>query len=294
MSVNAVITAVIVVIVGVAGTLSVVAMAANSASAAPVGRYVALGDSYTSGPFVPTEIDRNCLRSSRAYPSLVSASIGATSFADVSCTGATTTAILHATTGERGGPVPAQIGVVDATTALVTIGIGGNDVDFANIISDCAHASLSNPFGSPCKSRYASGGVDQLRARVNATAPKVAAVLAAVRLAAPTATIAVVGYPDILPDTGVGCWPTVPLSRGDVPYLRGVERALNTMLASVAAAGGASYVDTYTSTIGHDVCTPKGTRWIEGLIPATPAAPFHPNVLGEQAMANAVVGALKS
>jgi lysophospholipase L1-like esterase len=66
------------------------------------------------------------------------------------------------------------------------------------------------------------------------------------------------------------------------------------MLAEEAAANGARYVDTYTSTIGHDVCQAPGTKWIEGLVPLAPAAPFHPNALGEEAMARAVEAALGS
>lgn len=51
-------------------------------------------------------------------------------------------------------------------------------------------------------------------------------------------------------------------------------------------------MDTYTPTIGHDMCRPVGERWIESLAPQTPAAPAHPNALGEQAMATAVTNAL--
>jgi len=51
-------------------------------------------------------------------------------------------------------------------------------------------------------------------------------------------------------------------------------------------------VDTYTPTIGHDMCTDPGVRWIEPLTPASPAAPAHPNALGEQAMAAAVLDRL--
>jgi len=77
----------------------------------------------------------------------------------------------------------------------------------------------------------------------------------------------VVGYPVILPNSGSGCWPVVPIAFGDVPYLRGVEKALNAMLAAVAAANNATFVDTYTASIGHDVCQDPGTKWVEGLIP---------------------------
>ena len=50
--------------------------AVPAVAAAPAGRYVALGDSYTSAPLVPTQVDLNCLRSNRNYPSLVAASAG--------------------------------------------------------------------------------------------------------------------------------------------------------------------------------------------------------------------------
>jgi hypothetical protein len=41
-------------------------------------------------------------------------------------------------------------------------------------------------------------------------------------------------------------------------------------------------VDTYRRSIGHDVCQLPGTKWVEGLVPTSPAAPVHPNALGER------------
>jgi hypothetical protein len=103
----------------------------------------------------------------------------------------------------------------------------------------------------------------------------------------------VVGYPDLLPDDGVGCTSAaVPFAAGDFAYLRDTEKALNTMLAKQAARGGARYVDTYGPTVGHDMCKPPAERWIESLQPASAAAPAHPNAAGEQAMATAVEHAL--
>ena len=261
-------------------------------AAAPTGRYVALGDSYTSGPLIADQVDLNCVRSNRNYPSLVARAIGSAAFVDVSCGGATTGDILNPGTGTLGLPVPAQISAVTAATALVTIGIGGNDIGFSGIVSNCAQDGIGNPFGTPCRDRYTAGGTDQLQARIAATAPKVAAVVQAVRAAAPGARIVVVGYPVIMPDSGYGCWPVVPFAYGDVPYLRTVAKSLNSMLASTATANGAQYADTYTSSIGHDVCRGKSTRWVEGLVPENTAAPFHPNAAGEQGMATAVTARL--
>ncbi|RLP96966.1 SGNH/GDSL hydrolase family protein [Micromonospora sp. CV4] len=278
--------------VATVGVLLTVATPANAA--VPAGRYVALGDSYTAGPLIPTQVDLNCLRSNRNYPSLVTASAGSSSFADVSCSGATTDDILYGGSGQLGIAVPPQLNAVTSNTALVTVQIGGNDIGFSGIISDCAEASLSSPLGSPCKNRYTAGGTDQLQARVAAAAPKVTAVLRAVRQAAPSARVVVLGYPAILPDTGYGCWPVVPIAYQDVPYLREIAKSLNAMLASAATANGATYADVYTPSIGRDACKGSGTRWVEGLVPQNSAAPFHPNARGEQGMASALLATLNS
>jgi lysophospholipase L1-like esterase len=255
--------------------------------------YVSLGDSYTAGPLIPDETGSplGCLRSTHNYPSLVAAGIGAVSFSDVSCAGATTADII--------GPQPVTLGVnppelnaLSASTTLVTLGIGGNDLGFANIIVNCTTLSLTGPFGSPCENHYTADGTDQLAELVNATGPKVAAVLADIHQRAPHARVLVVGYPDVLPNTGHGCWPVVPVAYGDVPYLRGVEGELNAMLAAEAAASNATFVDTYSDSIGHDFCQRTGVKWVEGLVPTSPAAPVHPNALGEKAVAQQVVAVL--
>jgi lysophospholipase L1-like esterase len=272
--------------------VAVVLFASPANAAAPTGRYVALGDSYTSGPLIPTQVDLNCTRSNADFPSLVKAAIGASAFKDVSCGGATTNDLANAGSGELGIAVPAQEAALSASTALVTLGIGGNDIGFSGIIETCAEDSLHNPLGSPCKNQYDAGGTDQLLARINATAPKVATALQQIHALSPNARVLVVGYPDILPTSGVGCWPAVPISWGDVPYMRSVEVNLNAMLATAAVANGATYVDTYASTVGHDACQSKSNRWVEGLVPGTSAAPFHPNANGEAAMARAVEAVL--
>ncbi|MEV4655911.1 SGNH/GDSL hydrolase family protein [Micromonospora sp. NPDC049301] len=273
-----------------AGVLLTVATPASAA--VPTGRYVALGDSYTAGPLIPTQVDLNCLRSNRNYPSLVAATAGSSPLADVSCSGATTDDILYGGSGQLGIEVPPQLSAVTSNTALVTVQIGGNDIGFSGIISECAEASLSSPLGSPCKNRYTAGGTDQLQARIAAAAPKVTTVLQAVRRAAPGARVVVLGYPAILPDTGYGCWPVVPIAYQDVPYLRGIEKSLNAMLAGAASANGATYADVYTPSIGRDACKGSGTRWVEGLVPENSAAPFHPNARGEQGMATALLATL--
>jgi lysophospholipase L1-like esterase len=269
---------------------------ATPAGAAPaeaqLGSYVALGDSYAAGPLIPpqTGLPPGCLRSDRNYPALVAAAGGATRFDDVSCSGATTDDLFDAQdTGL--GTNPPQLDALDEDVDAVTLSIGGNDIGFATIIAECSARSPREPFGAACKDFFTAGGEDELAARIEETAPKVAAALDEIGDRSPDADVLVVGYPAILPE-GRGCFPVVPFSPGDVAYLRDTEKALNAMLAEQADAAGAEYVDTYTPFIGHDICTLPGTKWIEGLVPTAPAAPVHPNALGMRAMAAAVLGEL--
>lgn len=265
---------------------------ASSADAdSSAGNYVALGDSYVSGPLIPAQSGGLCLRSDQNYPSLTAAALGY-SLTDASCSGSTTVEMDNPQT-DLGITINApELDSVTSGTNLVTLGIGGNDIGFINIIETCAGESLTSPFGDPCTQHYTAGGTDQLAATVQATGPKVGAVLQQIHEIDPHATVYVVGYPDILPEVGNGCWPIVPIAFGDVAYLRQTEKELNQMLADEASVNGATYVDTYTPTIGHDVCQAIGTKWIEGLVPTSPAAPFHPNAQGEAAMAKALEAAI--
>ncbi len=274
--------------------LALFALTAASASAAPGlrGDYVALGDSYTSGPAIPNQdiAAGQCYRSDHNYPHLVAPTLGATAFRDASCSGAQTKDMTGIQTADVGPDNPPQFNRLNSNTRLVTLGIGGNDIGFVSIFEDCASPT---PTGHPCRDHYVVNGHDELRQRIAATAPKVTAVLKGIKARSPQAKILVVGYPAIFPDTGTGCWPQMPLAPDDVPYLRGIEKALNGMLAKTAAANHATYVDTYTPSIGHDACQPLTiNRWIEPVVPNQPAAPVHPNAAGERGMADAVLATL--
>ncbi|MHC3469327.1 SGNH/GDSL hydrolase family protein [Streptomyces sp. 7R007] len=266
--------------------LVVVLAAPAAAHGADTGRgthYVSLGDSYTSGPLIPQQVDANCARSDHNYPSLLAAERRMTAFKDVSCAGATTEEMWK----PQGTNEP-QLDAVQRDTDLVTVQIGGNDIGFGTIIGTCARLAAQDLAGNPCQRYYTASGADQLAQAVLETAPKVARVLRAVHARAPHARVVVVGYPDLLPDDGSGCYPSVPFAAKDFPYLRDTEKRLNLMLRLVAAFNRAEYADTYGPTVGHDMCKAPADRWIEPLQPASPAAPAHPNAKGEAAMAQAV------
>jgi hypothetical protein len=255
-------------------------------------RYAALGDSYTADPLtgLPDLDHAGCARSLTDYPRLTARSIGAVSFRDVSCSGATSAHVTKAQT-ITGGTNPAQVSAVDSTTTIVTMGFGGNDIGFVDIITGCV-AIL--PIGAPCKNKYApTGRPDALAARIDAAGPNIGASIAAVRAKAPNARVYVVGYPALLPESG-SCFPQMPYTPTDVTYLRGVNKRLNTMLAGQAASHGAYFVDVYTPSIGHDACKDRATRWVEPIVPTNPAAPVHPNARGAQGQSTAVTAAIRA
>ncbi|MBP2322937.1 lysophospholipase L1-like esterase [Kibdelosporangium banguiense] len=247
--------------------------------------YVALGDSYASGPGIPaqTGLPAGCTRSDHNYPSLIAKWLRIPTFTDVSCGGART---VDMTSPQQvsGGTNPPQLNALRADTQLVTLMIGGNDIGFGEILQTCGSLAMKDPNGNPCERHYTAGGKDQLAARVTAVGPKIAAVIKEIHKRSPKAHVVVVGYLRILPAQG-SCFPVVPFATGDAPYFDGVGRKLNAELATQARKNKASFVNPYAFASGHDACQAPDRRWVEGLIPASPAAPMHPNAKGMQAVA---------
>jgi lysophospholipase L1-like esterase len=274
--------------------LAVLALTMGVWTAAAVARadsYVSLGDSYTSGPLIPNQIGPpfGCLRSDHNYPHLAAPQIRFP-LRDPSCGGARTVHMTQPQDVEPDGPNPPQFNSLDPGTDVVSITIGGNDIGFSEIVENCTSAT---PFGSPCQDRYNSGGVDQIHERIVATAPKVAAVLQGIHGLSPSARVFVLNYAAVFPETGNGCWPQMPVAHEDVPYLRAKQKELNGMLAVQAAANGATLVDWYNASIGHDACQTPDVRWVEPMAPVNPAAPVHPNEAGMRGAAKVLVRAVR-
>jgi lysophospholipase L1-like esterase len=191
------------------------------------------------------------------------------------------------------GTNPPQFDALRPDTDLVTLTISGNDIGFTEIVFNCARVSTRDPFGNPCEREYTAGGKDFYGQRIEAAAPKVGAVLDGIHQRSPRATVLVVGYLRILPPS-VGCYPTFPIARGDVPYLDNLERQLTAMLADQAFHHGAVFVDSYAKSQGHDVCQHPNTKWVEGIVVTSPAAQVHPNAAGMQAVAGFSRDALRT
>lgn len=284
---------VVAVTVALLATLALALSAGAARAASP--DYVALGDSYSAGSLVlPADTSSPlCLRSQHNYPKLTAASLGL-SLNDVTCGAATTE---HMTTSQYPGVAP-QFDALKPDTKVVTLGIGGNDETlFVGAIVTCGAIGLANPLtvlniGAPCRDLIAS----DYYAKADAIEPKIADVVAGIQSRSPDAEVLVVGYPDLLPQSG-RCWPTIPLTSGDVGFLEQLTRRLNTSVRTAAEEHGATYVDLYPQSIGHDACKSASVRWIEPVIPnviSGSAVPLHPNGRGMDAASTAVDAAMQA
>lgn len=239
--------------------------------------YVALGDSYTAAPFVPvTDLANGCLRSSGNYPSLVAKALKIKHFRDVSCSAARSRDIEGGQHTAGRFRVPPQLAAVRRTTALVTLGIGGNDDGlFARILGGCRTRGCQLTAQVPALQR----SIGLVRAAVTRN-------LEAIRQAAPHAKVLLVGYPRLAPDHGT-CKRLPPLGPADLRVVAQINRELNNALRAAAHSSGAGFVDVYPASQGHDICAP--VPWINGIHTDTrAAAALHPFAREQRAVAHLV------
>jgi hypothetical protein len=230
------------------------------ASADPVvfaGKYVALGDSYSSGTGAGSYGDSgSCKRSANSYPQLWANANAPSAFAFVACSGAETADVLAG-----------QTGALSSDTALVTISIGGNDAGFADVMTDCNLGS-----DAACVERN-----EQAREYVRTTLPgRLDAVYAEIASRAPDAEVVVLGYPRIY-QLGGGC--DGGLSETKRAAINESSDVLAGAVAARAAAFGFTFVDGRSAFAGHEICA-TGERWLHSVTFPIDES-YHPNVAGQ-------------
>jgi hypothetical protein len=279
-------------VAAVAGTVALLAAAAPLWPAgADAKAYVALGDSYAAGPLIPVmEQPWGCLKSTNNYPKLLAKRLGLT-LQDATCSGARTDDMWHPQNVSP-TPNPAQFDRLTATTGLVTLQIGGNDIGFGSIAQDCGSAAVQ---GQSCRSQFANpDGTDKLDQRIAGALPKVVDVVNGIKARSPQAKIYLLGYPSIFRLGPVASCPAMGVGEADAQYLRGVQEKLNGMVAQAATSAGATYFDIYAPSAGRTACDLPVLRWVEPLVPVNAAAPIHPNLNGMRGVSDlleqAIVG----
>ncbi len=227
-------------------------VASAPATASPIQRYVALGDSYTAGSGVPPIVDQNCLRSARNYPHRLAEALRS-QLRDASCGGAQTADALSPQAG-LATPVPPQLAGAGPRTDLVTITLGINDATFATVISRCYEVAVTDPQGAPCAASFrTAGGEDSVAALLPAVRNRVVHLIRAARSRAPHARVLVIGYPQLVPANG-SC-AALPFALGDYPYVRAFFRNVDTVMRQAARETRATYLDVLKASKGHTACS---------------------------------------
>jgi lysophospholipase L1-like esterase len=231
---------------------TVQAQAANP-TYGPSTAYVALGDSYSAGLGGGMPIDR-CGRSGEGYPTLWARTHGITSFVDAACSGAVGGDVLRS-----------QLSGLNAHTTVVTLTIGGNDVQLGDQVSSCiTHndqgcASIMDAFHTALSGHMVT--IDQ--------------VYAAVRAAARNAQVYVLGYPHLYDASAPCAGPLVP-SQADRKALNDAVDALDAAIADRSTRAGFHFVDVRKTFAGHGACS--AVPWLHPA--ASLPAPLHPTADG--------------
>ena len=241
------------------------AAAAVLAAAAPAGaasgvRYVALGDSYSSGlgagSYIPSS--GGCARSTRAYSALWAGANQPVSYISAACAGATTADVLSR-----------QLSALSGSTTLVSITIGGNDVGFSSVMETCVLRSTSTCVAA----------INAAEGEVSSELPgELDRVLAAITAHAPGARVVVLGYPHLYDlARSATC---IGLSTTDRTDLNQAADLLDGQIRAAAARHGDVFADVRAAFAGHENCD-GASSWLHALNFFDLSESYHPTAAGQ-------------
>jgi lysophospholipase L1-like esterase len=261
--------------------LAACATVPQPAGLAPGAHYVALGSSYAAGAGIPplaTDRPARCGTSQLSYSRLLAARLGL-SLTDASCGGATTAHVMGAW-----NELPAQIDAVRADTRLVTITIGGNDLNYMGVMfAASCHAGVRD-------ARSLDPATGQCRpvpipdpAAYQAVEESLTTVLQAVRARAPQARVILVQYLALAPDENC---PAAALRPQHFAAARNLAQGLARASERAAERAGAQVLAMDQISLGHTPCDTQ--PWAHGYsqdYDASQGSPWHPNAAGHAAVA---------
>jgi lysophospholipase L1-like esterase len=232
----------------------------TNASATAADHYVALGDSYSSGLGAGSYISSSgsCDRSTNAYSQLWANSRHPASYVSVACSGATTQDVLNN-----------QISALSGGTTLVSITIGGNDVGFSSVMETCVLDS-----DSACLS-----AINTATAQAKSILPgRLANTFAAIRNAAPSAHVVVLGYPELYDLSH--SWYCPGLSGTDRSALNNAADTLDSVIQTAAQNAHDTWADVRNNFHGHELCD-FFNEWLHSVDVTDVSDSYHPTASGQ-------------
>jgi lysophospholipase L1-like esterase len=225
--------------------------------------YVALGDSYAAGVGGGHE-KGSCARSEEGYPHVFATLAGVKKVTVRACSGATTSDLLAN-----------QLSGLSDSVNLITVSIGGNDLDVAGLAKACANRN-----STACEKSFATSLklLTKLPARLATTYSAIAA-------AAPNARVVVTGYPELFKPPSQGAKDFESIAAVDT-----AAGALNEIIASAvqtARESGYAFSFAAVSFAGHRIGS--SDPWLNSSGPTA----YHPTASGYRAYARAVAKDLR-
>ncbi|GAA3883658.1 SGNH/GDSL hydrolase family protein [Saccharothrix violaceirubra] len=299
-----------------ATALGIVPSAGAQPTAKAEYQWVALGDSYTAGVIPASgdtfEVPRDgCERTDRSYPQVIDRDLGALfELTNVSCGAATIEDVSFRAQQPIGRhlpplvedpdypfpPVPPQSEAAGSDTDVITVGVGGNTLGFAELLLQCLRlGGDAGGVGTPCRDAQSDG----IRARLDKVGSDYEELLRVLHERAPKAKILAVGYPTVIPGNAADCEYNNfeqfgSVTPEDLDWLRkDVLEPLNAVIKAAAETHDATvFVDLYESSRDHSVCA--ATKWVDGIFTQVPdqMAFVHPNAQGHRNAADHVTEAL--
>jgi lysophospholipase L1-like esterase len=257
-----------------------------------VSIYVALGSSFASGPGIEPILEPGCGRSGNNYAHLVADALGL-DLIDVTCGGATVDDVVSRPQAlMTGGTVPPQLDALVPDADLVTVTVGGNDVEYLLTLLRCSYRA--DPDGTPAEARafFATPiDPDAVTAALDRLPDRLAGLVSSVRQRAPGARVVLVDYLTVVPEEPC---PGLPMSDEHRAFCAGVGRRLEAATAAAAQRSGADLVEASAFSRQHAVgsAEPWVTGWEFGDVTRGGVGPYHPNAAGMRAVADALVGML--
>ncbi len=277
---------------------------AFAAADIPDGRYVALGDSYSSGKGVePYETVNGevgpCYRSPGAYPSLLADRVAATRFESWACSGAHVFQLSSRTVSTDeppfddparvppGTPYQSYLDRLDGGVSLVTLTIGGHDAGFGDVMFDCVQ-----PFWLGTCDDLDPEVQDDLARLPSRLVPLYRSIRAKVH---PEARVLVLGYPQLFPDDPGGvCVDGGFINADERRWLNEIAIQLNTIIAeSTGAVPGVEFVSVRDAFETHEICGSE-EAYLIGASLQHPGNSYHPNYKGHRALADAALSHLET
>lgn len=290
-------------------------------------RYLALGDSYSSGEgdgdpsyYLPHTNDvasgEICHLSSRSYPYRLAEFGGLNAFngllslsvRSAACSGARIgdilgTGVYQGQTERLKGSAPSDLTDRRANAisefipgrirqsdfvevyqpGAISLTIGGNDIQFSNIIKACVISPLTCSYANDPNDRR------NLGESIKALYPRLTALYAELSRMDSGSKVFAVGYPRFVNETNDACSLTTNLDYAERIMIDKGVRYLNEVIRAAAVTAGAVYVDIEDALVGHRACDlPSGYVNELNFADIRSKGVFHPNELGQTAIALAI------